>query len=88
MADDLCTTDDIASLRAEVLIARRATTLTLARIDALLTRFPDAADLWVLRGKAILLIAPRSPEARMSFEQALALAPGNRDAVDALDALV
>lgn len=84
MADELCTTDDIASLRAEVLVARRATEETMRRLDALLARFPDAADLWVLRGKALLLNDPASVEARRNFEHALALNPTNQDAADAI----
>jgi predicted RNA polymerase sigma factor len=83
MPDELCVTDDISGLRAEVYVARQASEQTIARIDALLVRFPESPELWVMRGDALRLLE-NEVDARTSYERALAVSPGNALALEAL----
>jgi predicted Zn-dependent protease len=71
--DDLCTTDDIISLRAEILVARRASERTIARLDALLMRFPESADLWSLRARALELTGAPPDAVAAAYARAGAL---------------
>ena len=73
MGTDLCTTDEILSLRAQILVARTADATTVQRVAALLERFPDSPELWELHGQAIRLAEPGSGEAAKSFERAQSL---------------
>ena len=84
VATDHCTTDEILALRTQILVARRADRETVARTTALLERFPESPDLRVLHGRALLLAARDLEGAAASFEHALALEPGHRDATEAL----
>ena len=83
VATDHCTTDEILALRTQVLLTRQAGADTIARIAALIGRFPESADLWLLQGRALLLRGDPHG-AVVSFEHALALEPGHREATEAL----
>jgi hypothetical protein len=87
MAKDLCVPDEIAAIRADIYVHGGASAGTLARIESLVHRFPDSPDLWVLRGDAIQLgdgTGPSLDEARKSYEHALAIDSGHREAASEL----
>lgn len=82
---NLCVPDSITVIRTEMYLGRGASAQTLARIEALVQRFPESPDLWVLRGDAIQLsdgTGPTLAEARKSYQRALALDPSHREAAE------